>query len=97
MLEIGLGVALFTAIVLMLVLVILAARSRLVATGVVGVGACRSAWVRLPASISKLSGIGPAAVIIWAWPRNRLSRLPSTSPSLFTGVNTRIVPAFLSV
>jgi Na+-transporting NADH:ubiquinone oxidoreductase subunit F len=33
MLEIGLGVALFTAIVLVLVLAVLAARTKLVATG----------------------------------------------------------------
>ncbi len=62
MVEIALGVVFFTGIVLMLVLVILAARSRLVATGRVGITVNDDATIRVPVGGKLLDALSAAGV-----------------------------------
>jgi Na+-transporting NADH:ubiquinone oxidoreductase subunit F len=62
MLEIGLGVALFTAIVLALVLVILLARSRLVATGVADVTVNTTRKLKIPVGEKLLTALSSAGI-----------------------------------
>ncbi len=63
-LEIGLGVALFTAIMLILVLVILIARCRLVETGTVPVMVNGERELRMPVGIKLMYGL---AVLSYSW------------------------------
>lgn len=63
-LEIGLGITLFTAIILVLVLLILAARSRLVATGTVPVLINGEHELRLPVGGKLLFGLADAQIFL---------------------------------
>jgi len=64
MLEISLGVALFTAIVLVLVAIILLARSRLVATGTVNVTLNGERNIPVPVGLKLLSALTDARVFV---------------------------------
>jgi len=64
LIEVGLGVALFTAIILVLVLVILAARSRLVATGSVMVVVNEDKELAMPAGIKLMNGLADANLFV---------------------------------
>lgn len=64
MLVIGLGVALFTAIVLVLVLIILAARSRLVATGQVNIIVNDERTIQSPVGTKLLSALASSKLFI---------------------------------
>ena len=63
-LQVGLGMALFTAIVLVLVLVILAARSRLVSTGNVMVLVNEDKELRLPVGIKLMQGLAEEGIFV---------------------------------
>ncbi|MDX1500375.1 MAG: NADH:ubiquinone reductase (Na(+)-transporting) subunit F [Woeseiaceae bacterium] len=62
--EVGLGIALFTAIVLVLVLVILAARSRLVATGRVSVVVNEEMELKLPVGSKLMQGLAENGLFV---------------------------------
>jgi Na+-transporting NADH:ubiquinone oxidoreductase subunit F len=62
--EIGLGIVLFTAIILILVLVILAARSRLVATGTVSVVINGERELDLPVGVKLMYGLADARIFL---------------------------------
>jgi Na+-transporting NADH:ubiquinone oxidoreductase subunit F len=62
--EIGLGIVLFTAIILILVLVILAARSRLVATGTVSVVINGERELDLPVGVKLMYGLADAQIFL---------------------------------
>lgn len=64
MLVIGLGVALFTAIVLVLVLIILAARSRLVATGQVNIIVNDERTIQSPVGTKLLSALASSKLFV---------------------------------
>ena len=64
MLVIGLGVALFTAIVLVLVLIILAARSRLVATGQVNIVINDERTIQSPVGTKLLSALASSKLFV---------------------------------
>ena len=64
MLVIGLGVALFTAIVLVLVLIILAARSRLVATGQVNIVVNDERTIQSPVGTKLLSALASSKLFV---------------------------------
>ena len=64
LLQIGLGVGLFTTIILMLVLIILAARSKLVASGTVAVLVNEDREVRLPVGVKLMSGLADADLFV---------------------------------
>ena len=63
-LEIGLGVGLFTGIVLLLVLVILFARARLVASGDVHVLVNGERDLAIPAGVKLMNGLADANLFI---------------------------------
>lgn len=63
-LEIGLGIALFTAIILILVLVILVARCRLVETGTVPVMVNGERELRMPVGIKLMYGLADAQLFL---------------------------------
>mgnify|MGYP002622241403 CR=1 FL=1 len=63
-LQIGLGVALFTAIILILVSVILAARSKLVATGAIMVTVNEERELAMPAGIKLMTGLANADLFV---------------------------------
>ena len=62
--EIGLGIVLFTAIILVLVLVILAARSKLVETGTVPVLVNGERELRMPVGIKLMYGLADARLFL---------------------------------
>ena len=62
--QVGLGVILFTLIVLVLVAVILAARSRLVAEGTVTVLINRERELQLPVGVKLMNGLADAGIFI---------------------------------
>ncbi|MEJ2172031.1 MAG: NADH:ubiquinone reductase (Na(+)-transporting) subunit F [Woeseiaceae bacterium] len=64
MTEVGLGIALFTAIVLVLVLVILAARTRLVSTGTVKVLVNGDKELKMPVGIKLMQGLADAGIFV---------------------------------
>jgi Na+-transporting NADH:ubiquinone oxidoreductase subunit F len=64
LLEIALSVVLFTTIILVLVLLILAARSKLVASGAVLVSVNDRRELRIPAGIKLLNGLADAGILI---------------------------------
>ncbi len=64
MLEIGLGVALFTAIVLVLVAIILVARARLVATGSVTIRLNGEKDITVPVGLKLLNALADARVFV---------------------------------
>jgi len=63
-LEIGLGVGLFTGIILMLVFVILLARSKLVASGAVKVLVNGQRELAMPAGVKLMSGLADAGLFV---------------------------------
>ena len=64
MIEVGLGIALFTAIVLVLVLVILAARSRLVSRGNVSILVNDDKELKMPVGIKLMQGLADADLFV---------------------------------
>ncbi len=64
LLEVGLGVGLFTAIILTLVLIILAVRSKLVASGTVAVLVNDDRELRLPVGVKLMSGLADADLFV---------------------------------
>jgi len=62
--EVGLGIALFTAIVLVLVVVILAARSRLVSTGNVTVLVNEDRKLAMPVGVKLMQGLADAGIFV---------------------------------
>lgn len=63
-LEVGLGVGLFTAIILLLVLVILFARSKLVATGTLAVTVNDELTIAMPAGTKLMNGLANADLFV---------------------------------
>ncbi|MDH3533317.1 MAG: 2Fe-2S iron-sulfur cluster-binding protein, partial [Gammaproteobacteria bacterium] len=64
MTEVGLGIALFTTIVLVLVVVILAARSRLVSTGNVTVLVNDDKELSMPVGVKLMQGLADAGIFV---------------------------------
>lgn len=64
MLQVGLGVGLFTAIILLLVFIILAARSKLVSSGSVAVMVNGDRELRLPVGVKLLQGLADAQLFL---------------------------------
>lgn len=64
MLEIGLGISLFTAIVIVLVMVILAAKSRLVASGAVSVVVNDERTIQVPAGSKLLTALADVGLFV---------------------------------
>ena len=62
--QVGLGVGLFTGIILLLVLVILFARSKLVASGAVSVVVNDERELRMPAGVKLMSGLADANLFV---------------------------------
>ena len=64
MIEVGLGVGLFTGIILALVMVILAARSKLVATGAVKIVVNEDRELSIPAGSKLLNALADADLLV---------------------------------
>ena len=63
-LEVGLGVGVFTGVILLLVLVILVARSRLVASGPVRVLVNEERELAMPAGVKLMNGLADADLFV---------------------------------